>query len=323
MAGNPAETTEEAMTKFLTTITPNAFRALQTSKLGTRVVPVDATWFMPNAGKAGFDEYKQLRIPGAVFFDMDAVSTPLQYPHMLPLYATFNEGVLKLGLDPEDKLVVYDKQGIFSAPRVAWTLALFGHRKVYVLDNYFLYVKSGYPVDQNKVTTPTPKPENTSGYQAVSEAEFKENYKREVIEYDELLELVKDGAIGRDYVLFDARPRERFDGSVAEPRAGLKLGHIPGSTLVPFPTVLTADKNFKLKAELQKVFGDAGFDTLLALAFLDGKKGVIVSCGSGTTAVVLRFAIQQVLGLNVSIRVYDGSWSEWGHRAPEEYVEKL
>ncbi|KAK6458578.1 thiosulfate sulfurtransferase [Scheffersomyces xylosifermentans] len=313
----------------LSTISPNAFRALvATSTPASRVVPVDATWYMPNNPKNGREEFlNEQRLPGAAFFDLDAISLPVSpYPHMLPSYDLFKEAIGELGIQRNDKVVVYDKSGIFSSPRAAWTFALFGHPRVYLLDNYLTYKQSEYPVEKGKVTTLSTSLASegrNEGYEIFSKSEFDENYKNQVIEYEELLNLVETDALAKDYYAFDARPNDRFTGKVPEPRPGLSSGHVPSSLSLPFSRVINeGNKTYKSKEELLEVFQkDFGLD-LSNDKFVDGKKGIIVMCGSGVTAVILKFAIQSVIGLDVPIRVYDGSWTEWASRAPEKFIKK-
>ncbi|ODV82437.1 Rhodanese-like protein [Suhomyces tanzawaensis NRRL Y-17324] len=309
-----------ATKSFLSTISPTAYRALlSTAGRSASVAPIDATWYMPNNPKNGRDEYHKERIENARFFDLDATSLPgSKYPHMLPSYEDFTLAVAQLGISSKDQLVVYDKSGIFSSPRAAWTFALFGHPKVYLLDSYASYKSGEYPVD-TKEPLPTP---STEAYQPISKEQFAQNYQSQVIEYDELLELVKSHQLGKQYITFDARSKDRFTGEAPEPRPGLSSGHIPGALSLPFSKLLTGEGTYKSKEELLKVFADEfGFD-LSNSDFLEDKKGIIVMCGSGVTAVILKFAINSIIGLDVPVRVYDGSWTEWADRAPTEYIDK-
>ncbi|KAG7194974.1 uncharacterized protein KQ657_004085 [Scheffersomyces spartinae] len=309
----------------LSTVSPFAFRCLLTSGHQGRIIPVDGTWYMPNVPKNGKTQFlTEERLENAAFFDLDKIALPgSKYPHMLPTYSGFKEAMEQLKLTRDDKIVVYDKQGIFSGPRVAWTFALFGHPKVYLLDTYKVY-KDGfdYPIETNVVESiSTPLNTEAEAYDMVSEAQFNDNYAQNVIEYEELLSLVESGELEKEYITFDARSADRFSGAAPEPRPGLSSGHVPSAKSLPFNKLLQPDGTYKLKEELIELFlNDYGLD--LVTPDLNGKKGIIVMCGTGVTAVIIRFAIEGVIGADVPIRVYDGSWTEWAQRAPSEYIVK-
>ena len=101
--------------------------------------------------------------------------------------------------------------------------------------------------------------------------------------------------------IIDARAAPRFRGEVAEPRPGLRSGHIPGSKNVPYASVLTEAGTMRDATALRTVFEAAGVDL---------KKPVITTCGSGITAAVLSLALERMGHRNHAL--YDGSWAEWG-----------
>lgn len=129
-----------------------------------------------------------------------------------------------------------------------------------------------------------------------------------------------------EYLLIDARSNDRFTGAGEEPRPGLSSGHVPGAVNLPFSKLLDPSKNnqYKSKQEVEQIFqeliGENG--DLKDLLKKKYPRGVIVMCGTGVTAVILKFAIDFILQLNVPVRVYDGSWTEWASRAPTEYIQK-
>ena len=102
--------------------------------------------------------------------------------------------------------------------------------------------------------------------------------------------------------LVDARPRGRFEGTVAEPRPESRSGHIPGSRNVPYAELFDAKTGTMKPLEyLRQAFGNAGVDLT---------KPIVTSCGSGVSALVLTLALYR-LGVRGSA-LYDGSWAEWG-----------
>jgi thiosulfate/3-mercaptopyruvate sulfurtransferase len=203
-------------------VTPNElYSALQKNaptRLSTspRVIPLCAAWFMPNDPQArtGLGSYKAAHIPGARFFDVDAINDPdSPYPHMLPSAEDFSTAMGNLGINRDDTVVVYDTQelGIFSAPRVAWTLQVFNHPQVHILNNFLLWVKQGLPVESGYPKRPEPVKYIIPDQNAERVATFEEV--KEIA-----LDRSKEGSEGAQ--VLDARSRGRWEGSEEEPRPG-------------------------------------------------------------------------------------------------------
>ncbi|KAK4545494.1 hypothetical protein LTR36_002844 [Oleoguttula mirabilis] len=282
----------------------NALKSSSPSKLSTapKTVPICGSWFLPNdpQKRQGYQVFKQGHIPNARFFDLDKVAdTSSPYPHMLPSPEVFKEAMSGLGVSKDDTLVVYDtaELGIFSAPRVAWTLKVFGHPAVHILNNFKLWVEQGYPTEEGEQKdvgkTDYPLPELDQS---------------KVIAFDDMKEIAKDAnKEGREGVqILDARSKGRWEGTDPEPRPGLPSGHMPGSTSVPVPDLLDPEtKAFLSPEELRRVFEQKG---------VDPTKSVISSCGTGVTATVIDAALTVAGYDDGSRKVYDGSWTEWAQR---------
>lgn len=291
----------------------NAGHAFKILGSPARVVPVDASWFMPNNPRNAKNEYSNNdRIKLAVFFDLDVVSKPSRFPHMLPSQLVFQKAVGELGISASDTVLVYDRSGVFSGPRAAWTFSLNGHKNVYLLDHYESF-KREFEVETGAVTS-VPEPVE---YKGISQNDFFDNYRNQVIEFEELHDMVQNKTLTQDYYLFDARSHGRFTGKDPEPRPEISSGHVPGSQSLPFSKVLDSDGHMKSREELVALFKEEfGLDLEKPLE----KKAIIVSCGTGVSAVILRTAIK-VVDEKIPVRVYDGSWTEWAQRAPD-YIDK-
>lgn len=248
---------------------------------------LDASWHMPAENRSPQADYEAEHIPGAQFFDIDAISDPVSdLPHMLPSEQQFAEAVSKLGIANKHHVIVYDTKGIFSAPRVWWTFRTFGHKAVSVLDGGLPKWKA-----ENRPLLKGPEKTAPQNY----------NAKKNVLlvkSREEVASISKSGEAD----IVDARAGARFRGEVPEPRAGLRSGHIPGSCNLPFGEVLMPPyQTLRTAPELRQLFETAG---------LNLEKPVIATCGSGLTACILVLALHQIGKSDVS--VYDGSWSEWG-----------
>lgn len=247
---------------------------------------IDASWYLPDAGRDARAEYNAAHIPGARFFDIDEISDQRSnLPHMAPPPEKFISRMRAMGIGDGHQVVVYDGSGIFSAARVWWTFRLMGKMDVAVLDG-------GLPKwrAEGRETEDMP-PILRDRHMTVS----RQN------------QLVKDvtqvahAAKLAEAEIIDARSAARFKGEAPEPRAGLRGGHIPGSKNVPFATMLNGDGTMKPVAELRAVFQAAGVNL---------SKPAITTCGSGVTAAVLSLALERIGHKNHAL--YDGSWAEWG-----------
>lgn len=249
------------------------------------VTIIDASWRMPGAGAAR-DDYDTRHIPGTVFFDIDAIADKTtDLPHMLPAPDAFAAAVGPMGISDNDATVVYDDQGLFSAPRVWWTFRAMGHESVAVLDGGL----KKWLAEGRDVTDAAPDVQSIK-YKATPRPDLVRDAAR-------LRTVITDGSAQ----IIDARSADRFLGRAPEPRAGLLSGAMPGAKNTPFDLLLNEDGTIKPPDTLKQMFADAGVD-LGAPA--------ITSCGSGVTAGVLALALESLGHRQWSL--YDGSWAEWG-----------
>jgi thiosulfate/3-mercaptopyruvate sulfurtransferase len=254
------------------------------------LVVVDGSWYLPAMGRDARAEFRAGHIPGAVFWDIDALSDRhTALPHMLPDAQTLARDIGGLGIGNSDRIVVYDGSGTnLSAPRVWWMLRVAGHDAVAVLDGGIgKWRAEGRPLEAGDSRRPAQP--------------FEVCWHPELVRsLGEVREIAETGSAQ----LLDARSSGRFAGTEPEPRAGIRSGHIPGARNLPFAELVAQDGTLLPLEELARRFAAAGIDLA---------RPVVTSCGSGVTACALALGLHR-LGRR-DYAVYDGSWTEWG--APE------
>ena len=250
---------------------------------------VDATWYLPGTERSARADYEATHIPGAVFFDLDAVCEPKGlHPHMVPSAAKFSSRVRKLGLGDGSRIVIYDGNRFFASARVWWLFRFMGHDDVMVLDGGLAKWRS----EERPLTDKPSRPQ---------ERHF--TVRQNNLIHRELDQMRANLTSRREQVV-DARSAGRFHAREPEPRAGLRSGHIPGARSLHYAGLVQADGTLKPAAELRRVLADAGVDM---------GQPVVTSCGSGVSAALINLALFE-LGVH-NAALYDGSWAEWGAQA--------
>jgi len=249
---------------------------------------VDASWYLPTQNRDPRAEFLAGHIPGAAHFDIDAIADKAtSLPHMLPDEREFAAAAGALGLSADKTIVVYDGAGLFAAPRVWWTLSVFGAKDVRILDGGLpAWKREGHPLETGDAH-PSP---------ARFEAHLDTDRVRDFKAVASIL--TEDSAC-----VADARSAGRFAGTAPEPHPGLPSGHMPGARNLPFDRLLDADGRIREPHAIRKAFADAGVDLDLP---------VVTTCGSGVTAAILVFGLA-LIGKD-DVALYDGSWTEWAQR---------
>ena len=247
---------------------------------------LDASWYLPDAGRNAAAEYEVGHIPGARFFDIDEISDLRSaLPHMAPPPEKFISRMRAMGVGDGHQVVVYDGAGLFSAARVWWLFRLMGKTDIAVLDG-------GLPkwrAEGREIEDMPP---------VVKDRHITVSRQNQMVK--DVTQVAHAAKLGEAEII-DARAAPRFRGEVAEPRPGLRAGHIPGAKNVPYTTLLNADSTMKPAPALKAAFLAAGVDL---------GKPAITSCGSGVSAAILSLALERIGHRNHAL--YDGSWAEWG-----------
>jgi thiosulfate/3-mercaptopyruvate sulfurtransferase len=192
----------------------------------------------------------------------------------------------KLGVGDGKRIIAYDAAGLFSAARCWWMFKHFGHEDVAVLDGGLKkWLAEGRPVEDG----PARKPQ---------ERHFTARTRPSMVR--DMKEVATALATGSAQVA-DARSATRFRGEEAEPRPGVRAGHMPGAMNVHYASLLNPDGTLKSPEAIAEAFKAAGIDLT---------KPVITSCGSGITAAILSLGLTLIGAKDHAL--YDGSWTEWG-----------
>ena len=254
-----------------------------------KVKIIDCSWHMPQTKRNGFEEYNKQHIKNAIFFDLDKNSKKdTDLPHMLIDIKSWENIVSNMGIKNDDQIIVYDNSDVISSCRCWYNFIYFGHNP-----NLIKVLDGGLKkwVSEKKPTTNEMVNIEPSHYSANEKIELVKNKAQ-----------INENILTKEFLVIDARSKERFEGVVPEPRKGLKSGSISNSYCLPFSELINADHTFIDKEKIFQKFSSIK-------SSLD--KNIVFTCGSGVTAAVLALAYS-LIDNKYNPVIYDGSWSEYG-----------
>ena len=254
-----------------------------------KVKIIDCSWHMPQTKRNGFEEYKKQHIKNAIYFDLDKNSKKdTDLPHMLIDKKSWENIVSNMGIKNDDQIIVYDNSDVISSCRCWYNFIYFGHNP-----NLIKVLDGGLKkwVNEKKPTTNDIVNIKPSDYSANEKIELVKNKAQ-----------INENILTKEFLVIDARSKERFEGVVPEPRKGLKSGSINNSYCLPFSELINADHTFIDKEKIFQKFSSIK-------SSLD--KNIVFTCGSGVTAAVLALAYS-LIDNKYNPVIYDGSWSEYG-----------
>lgn len=254
-----------------------------------KVKIIDCSWHMPQTKRNGFEEYNKQHIKNAIFFDLDKNSKKdTDLPHMLIDKKSWENIVSNMGIKNDDQIIVYDNSDVISSCRCWYNFIYFGHNP-----NLIKVLDGGLKkwVSEKKPTTNDIVNIEPSHYSANEKIELVKNKAQ-----------INENILTKEFLVIDARSKERFEGVVPEPRKGLKSGSINNSYCLPFSELINADHTFIDKEKIFQKFSSIK-------SSLD--KNIVFTCGSGVTAAVLALAYS-LIDNKYNPVIYDGSWSEYG-----------
>ena len=275
--------------------TEDVARLLEQEPNSNRVV-LDCSWYLPDAGKHAIDDFRANHIPGAQFIDLNEISDPdSPYINMLPTPERFAHHIGALGIGNETEVIVYDA-GYVSA-RLWWMFRTFGHDNVRILDGGLRKWKA-----ESRAL------ETGEAHAATAKSFSARLTPGRVATLDDIRTAGEAGA-----AIIDARTAARFDGHEGSGYPGVASGYMPGATNTPWQLFFepAPSHRFVSPAKARAIFAERGVD-------LSGE--VLTTCGSGVTASILGFMLEEIG--HSDWRLYDGSWHEWGQRDDTEKLVK-
>ena len=234
------------------------------------------------------DDYAAGHIPGAVQIPRTAMQVEIDgVPGLIPPAADVAAAFGAIGATPDTTIVFYDQRGSIWGSRGLWVLAVYGHKDVRLLDGDFPLWES----EGREVSTDTPSI-------TAADYEFSSSPNNDIIVgWDDIIASIEDPSV----LVCDARSPEEYSGRDVRADRG---GHIPESVNGEWSRALDENGRFKPAAELRALYEGEG---------VEAGGTIYTLCQTAVRATHTWFVLSELLGYD-DVRVYDGSWIEYGNR---------
>lgn len=235
----------------------------------------------------GFDGFAEGHIPGAAHLPREAAWDTIDgVQGMLPDPHVVAADLEEAGVSSDRPVVVYDDGNGLWASRLFWALEYLGHEQVHVLDGgATAWTEAGYELSTEISAPSRGRFEPAPRSQLIADREY-----------------VLDQLNNEQLTVLDTRSPDEFAGVDLRAERG---GHIPGSRNIDWVNNLAESGGFKPIEELAELYRE----------IIDGEHGseAVTLCQTGVRG-AHTYLVLRVLG-EERVRVYDGSWAEWGNDA--------
>ncbi len=224
----------------------------------------------------GEDAYNEIHLKGAICIDPAELLVDKPVPATVAPKAKVQRVLSAKGISNDSVVYIYDDNSGVNAFRIWWTMKLYGHENVKVINGGFAAIGKAKLNGTDKATELTP-----SEYVA-------EEANQDLIINFEALQLITEEEEATVKII-DVRSPAEYDA-----------GNIPGSFLYPHSKNLYKDGTFMSARDMYLFYLDKGFER---------EDDIVLYCKSSFRA-TQTMALLEEAGFE-NLRIYDGAWLEW------------